>query len=146
MKKQTRVSARPRVASGPQAQVSRSEVPRFDPLMAYGMVHASRVAAIFVGLFGPPGQDLVLRRVKEGHQGMVCWVDINEIDLADNATRSWIDAQHARLGRPACASVRLGYYLFLDGQVWAHHSGLIDFKRDKLSLGAGIAAGIAALF
>jgi DnaJ-domain-containing protein 1 len=36
--------------------------------------------------------------------------------------------------------VRPGYYLFFDEQVWAYHSGLIDFKRDKLSLGVGIAA------
>lgn len=77
---------------------------------------------------------------------MVGWVDINEINLADDATRSWIDAQHAQMGRPAGASVRPGYYLFLDGQVSAYSSGLIDFKRDKISLGVGLAAAIAALY
>jgi hypothetical protein len=76
----------------------------------------------------------------------VCWVDINEIDLADDATRSWIDAQHAQMGRPTGLPVRPGYYLFRGGQVWAYHSGLIDLKRDKLSLGVGIAAVLAGLY
>jgi hypothetical protein len=90
--------------------------------------------------------DVVLRYVQDAHQGMVCWVDVNEIDLADNAMRSWIDAQHAQMGRPAGASVRPGYYLFREGQVCAYNSGLIDVKRDKVSLGVGIAAAIAALY
>jgi hypothetical protein len=115
--------------------------------MAYAMVRASRVAAILVEPFGPPPRlDVVLGYVQAMHQGMVCWVDINEIDLADIATRMWIDAQHAQLGRPAGAPVRPGYYLFLDGQAVAYHSGLIDFKRDRASLSVGVAAALAALY
>jgi hypothetical protein len=115
--------------------------------MAYAMIRASRVAAILVEPFGPPPRlDVVLGYVQAVHQGMVCWVDINEINLADIATRMWIDAQHAQLGRVAGAPVRPGYYLFLDGQAVAYHSGLIDFKRDKASLGVGVVAAIAALY
>jgi hypothetical protein len=114
--------------------------------MAYAMTRTSRVAAILVGSFGPPRLDMVLGYVQAVHQGMVCWVDIDEINLAAIETRMWIDAQHARLGRPAGAPVRPGYYLFLDGQAVAYHSGLIDFKRDRASLGVGVAAVIAGLY
>jgi hypothetical protein len=113
--------------------------------MASLMVRASRVSALLVGAFFPPRRDLVLEYIKTMHQGAVGWIDASKIDLGDHATSSWIDAQHERLGRPAGASVRLGYYLFLDGQVAAYHSGLVDFKRDKLSLGAGLVAAIAGL-
>lgn len=135
----------PRDAPEPHAHVRRFEVPHVSPLMAYAMVRASPVAAILVGAFGPPRLDAVLWYVREVHKGMVGWVDIEEINLADNATRSWVDAQHAQMDRPAGAPVRPGYYLFLDGQVCAYSSGLIDFKRDKVSLSVGIAAAIAAL-
>jgi DnaJ domain len=144
--KQTREKAVPRVAPEPHAPVPRLAVPHVSPLMVYAMVRASRVAAILLGPFGPPRLDVVLGYIQGVHQGMVCWVDINEINLADDATRSWIDAQHAQLGRPPGAPVRPGYYLFRDGQVRAYHSGLIDFKRDKLSLGVGIAAVLAGLY
>lgn len=146
MRKQTRERAVPRVVPEPHKDVPRTEVPRLGPLMAYAMIRASRVAAIFIGPFGPSPLDAVLRYVQEVHQGTACWLDAGEINLADNATRSWIDAQHERMGRPAGAPVRPGYYLFLDGQVSAYHSGLIDFKRDRFSLGVGIAAVIAALY
>lgn len=145
-RKQPRENAVPRVAPEPHAHVHRVEVPRVGPLTAYAMLRASRVAAIHAGPFAPPSLDLVLRYVEVLHQGMVGWIDTSEINLGDNATRSWIDAQHSRIGRPAGAPVRPGYYLFLDGQVWAYHSGLIDFKRDTISLGVGITAAIAALY
>jgi hypothetical protein len=147
MRKQTGESAAHQVAPAPEphADLLSVEVPREIPLMAYAMVRTSRVAAILVGPFGPPRQDAVLWYIKAAHQGWVCWVDIDEIDLAHSATRSWIDAQHERLRRPAGASILPGYYLFLDGQVWAYHSGSIDFKRDKVWLGFGIAAALAAL-
>jgi hypothetical protein len=134
--------------TGPRAvpPVSARAVPRVAPRSVPALVGASRVVVLSVGFFAPPDWDLVLRYIQEVHQGVVGWVDINEINLADNATRSWIDAQHAQMGRPAGASVRLGYYLFIDGQVSAYSSGLIDFKRDKVSLGVGIAATIAAMY
>jgi hypothetical protein len=134
--------------TGPRAvpPVSARAVPRVAPRSVPALVGASRVVVLSVGFFAPPDWDLVLRYIQEVHQGVVGWVDINEINLADNATRSWIDTQHAQMGRPAGASVRLGYYLFLDGRVSAYSSGLIDFKRDKVSLGVGIAAAIAAMY
>jgi hypothetical protein len=133
---------RPRAAP----PVSARAVPRIALRTVPALVGASRVVVLSVGFFAPPDWDLVLRYIQEVHQGVVGWVDINEINLADDATRSWIDAQHAQMGRPAGASVRLGYYLFIDGQVSAYSSGLIDFKRDKVSLGVGIAAAIAAMY
>ena len=134
----------PRSALEPDMYEHRLE-PNLGPLMAYAMVQASRVAVITIGTFAPLRHDLVLHYVKEMHQGMAGWVDAGEINLSRDATRSWIDAQHARLGRPAGSPVRPGYYLFLDGQVWAYHSGLIDFKHDLAWVGVGIVAGIAAL-
>ncbi len=145
MRKPTRENAVPPGTPEPHAHALDAEALRVDPLLAYAMIRASRVAAILVGCFRPPRLDAVLQYVKELHQGTVCWVDISEIDLSDNATRSWTDAQHGHMGRPAGAPVRPGYYLFLEGQVSAYNSGLIDFKRDKLSLGVGIATAIAAL-
>jgi hypothetical protein len=135
-----------RIAPKPHAQVPGAGVPNAGPLMAYAMVHASRIAAILVGSFGPPRLDVALGYIQAVHQGMVCWVNIDEINLANIATRMWIDDQQVRLGRPAGTPVRPGYYLFLNGQAVAYHSGLIDFKRDKASIGAGAAAAIAALY
>lgn len=146
MSKQASKRAVPQGAPESHAHLPGVGVPNAGPLMAYAMTRASRVTAILVGSFGPPRLDVVLGYVQAVYQGMVCWVDIDEISLADNATHSWIDAQHAQLGRPAGAPVRPGYYLFLDGQAVAYHSGLIDLKRDRASLGVGVAGVIAALY
>ena len=100
---------------------------------------------LYVGLFATPEPDPVLSYAATMYAGKVGWVDAGTIDLADLATRWWIDTQHARLGRSAGAPVREGYYLFVEGQVRAYHSGLIDFKRDRFSVGIGIAATIAGL-
>jgi len=134
--------------TGPRAvpPVSARTVPRIAHRTVPALVGASRAVVISLGFFAPPDWDLVLRYIQEVHQGVAGWVDINEINFADNATRSWIDAQHAQMGRPAGASVRPGYYLFLNRQVSAYSSGLIDFKRDKVSLGVGFVAAIAALY
>lgn len=110
------------------------------------MIGASPVAVVLVGASGAPHLDVVLRYMQGARDAMTCWVDIDELDLTDRGTRSWIDAQHARMGRPPGAPVRPGYYLFLDGQVAAYHAGLIDLQRDKISLGVGAAAAIAALY
>jgi len=146
MKKKTRKPAAPGIAPEPHAPLLRREIEHLDPLLAYMLVRGTDIAVLLVGPFGPPRLDLVLNYVQKVQRGAVGWVDINEIDLSHDATRVWIDAQHERLGRPAGASVRPGYYLFCDGQVRAYHPGLIDFKRDKLSIGFGLVAALAALY
>lgn len=116
--------------------------------MAYAMIKASRIASIAVGPIAPAGPDVgpdpVLSYIKVFRQGMAGWVDAHQIDLSDHSTRAWVDAQHRRLGHPAGAPVRRGYYLFLDGEARAYESGLVDFAHDTVSLGIGIAATIAA--
>ena len=124
---------------------SRWDVPRVEPRTAYAMIKASRIAAISVGWIAPSGLDVVLSYVKEVRQGVVGWVDAHKIDLSDNSIRAWIDTQHGRLGHPADAPVRHGYYLFLDGEAHAYESGLIDFGHDATSLGIGLVTALAAL-
>jgi hypothetical protein len=124
---------------------SRWDVPRVEPRTAYAMIKASRIAAISVGWPAPSGLDMVLSYIKEIHQGVVGWVDAHKIDLSDNSTRAWIDAQHGRLGHPAGPPVRHGYYLFLDGEACAYEAGLVDYGHDTMSLGVGLATALAAL-
>lgn len=124
----------------------RGSIPRLIDLLAYEMIRSSRIAAILVDQFAPPDSDTVLRYVEWRYQCMVGWINPDEIDLNRNETRQWIDAQHARLGRPAGSAVRPGYYLFAGGEVCAYHPGLIDFKSDKASLGVGALAAVAGLF
>jgi hypothetical protein len=110
------------------------------------MIKASRIAAISVGWIAPSGLDVVLSYIKEVHQGVVGWVDAHKIDLSDGSTRAWVDTQHGRLGHPAGAPVRPGYYLFLDGEACACEAGLIDFGHDRKSIGLGLTTVLAALY
>jgi len=122
------------------------DVPRVEPRTVYAMIKASRIAAISVGWLAPSGLDVVLSHIKEIRQGVIGWVNAHKIDLSDNSTRAWIDTQHGRLGHPAGAPVRHGYYLFLDGDACAYGSGLIDFGHDRASLGIGLATAFAAVY
>jgi hypothetical protein len=73
-------------------------------------------------------------------------VDVGKIDVTDFATSWWIHGRQEQLGWPASDHVRRGYYLFLDGDLYGFHPGLIDLSHDKMSLGFGAVAGLVGLF
>lgn len=124
----------------------RGAIPHLMDLLAYGMIRSSRITSILVDQFVLPDTDTVLRYFEWRHQAKVGWIKPDEIHLNVDTTRQWVDAQHARLGRPAGSAVCPGYYLFVGSEVRAYHPGLIDFKNDKASLGAGGLTALAGLF
>lgn len=119
------------------AQPVRDSVRKVLPLDVPTFVKATRVAVLKVDLFDPRG-DQVLAYFK-GRAG-VGWVDWTQIDHDTLAARWWIDAQHHHLGWGADQLVRMGYYVFVDGDVCGYHLGEIDFKRDGISLTLGLAS------
>jgi hypothetical protein len=107
-------------------------------------VKSAAVAVLHIGIFAPSSTDLVLL-YHDNDGALVGWVDANEIDYSQPGARYWIDLQE-RMKRPPGAPLRQGYYLFVNGRLIAYQSGLIDFARDKRSIGVGIVAGLVGLF
>jgi hypothetical protein len=108
------------------------------------LVRLAPTAVVLVQSRPPLDPDLVLAWFRVGG-AVVAWVDPGMPDASHPRTAAWIASQNARIGR-ASGYFRPGYYLFLGGAVRAYQSGLVDFKRDYLSVGIGGVVGLIALF
>ncbi len=112
-------------------------------------VKAAKLVVVYASPMRPEEPDLVLTAFRHAYGAKVAWVDLGHggaLDLA--AAIRWgvlRGLEHAAKGR-APDTLDLGYHLFVDGVRRGHESGVIDLRRDHVSLVAGGAASLAGLF
>jgi DnaJ-domain-containing protein 1 len=116
--------------------------PKIAPGRVPALVASNRDTIIYVGFAAPPTQ--VFQAFSDAHGTAKAWVDVSEIAVNNVFARTFVRGRRAALGWQEADIVPVGYYLFIDNEVRAHHSGLVDPDDSMIPWAFGL--GLAAFF